>query len=62
MILSRPRRELARGEIGDTIRVSRSADPVEAVKAGFETLKALNLRRRGVTVISCPSCGPPMPA
>src|SRR5246500_76977 len=42
--------------IGDTIRVSLSADPVEEVKAGFEMLKALNLRRRGVTVISCPSC------
>src|SRR4029077_8174213 len=42
--------------IGDTIRVSLSADPVEEVKAGFEMLKSLNLRRRGVTVISCPSC------
>src|SRR5258705_2752833 len=42
--------------IGDTIRVSLSADPVEEVKAGFEVLKSLNLRRRGVTVISCPSC------
>src|ERR1700759_1265049 len=42
--------------IGDTIRVSLSADPVEEVKAGFEILKSLNLRRRGVTVISCPSC------
>src|ERR1700757_1381395 len=42
--------------IGDTIRVSLSADPVEEVKVGFEMLKALNLRRRGVTVISCPSC------
>jgi (E)-4-hydroxy-3-methylbut-2-enyl-diphosphate synthase len=36
--------------IGDTIRVSLSADPVEEVKAGFEMLKSLNLRRRGVTV------------
>ena len=44
------------GGIGDTIRVSLSADPVEEVKAGYEILKALNLRRRGVTVISCPSC------
>src|SRR6266851_3579910 len=43
--------------IGGTIRMSRSADPVEAVKASLEMLKALNLRRRGVTVISCPSCG-----
>jgi (E)-4-hydroxy-3-methylbut-2-enyl-diphosphate synthase len=42
--------------IGDTIRVSLSADPVEEVKVGFEILKALGLRRRGVTVVSCPSC------
>src|SRR5579871_1320150 len=42
--------------IGDTIRVSLSADPVEEVKAGFDILKSLGLRRRGVTVISCPSC------
>jgi (E)-4-hydroxy-3-methylbut-2-enyl-diphosphate synthase len=42
--------------IGDTIRISLSADPVEEVKAGFEILKSLDLRRRGVTVISCPSC------
>src|SRR5262245_784474 len=42
--------------IGDTIRISLSADPVEEVKAGFEILKSLGLRRRGVTVISCPSC------
>ncbi len=42
--------------IGDTIRISLSADPVEEVRAGYEILKALNLRRRGVTVISCPSC------
>ena len=42
--------------IGDTIRVSLSADPVEEVKAGFEMLKALCLRHRGVNVISCPSC------
>ncbi|MGH6720299.1 MAG: flavodoxin-dependent (E)-4-hydroxy-3-methylbut-2-enyl-diphosphate synthase [Alphaproteobacteria bacterium] len=46
---------LAEG-IGDTIRVSLSADPVEEVKAGFEILKALELRKRGVTVIACPSC------
>jgi hypothetical protein len=44
--------------IGDTIRVSLSADPVEEVKVGFEMLKSLGLRRRGVTVISCPSCAP----
>ena len=42
--------------IGDTIRVSLSADPVEEVKAGFEILKSLGLRHRGVNVISCPSC------
>jgi (E)-4-hydroxy-3-methylbut-2-enyl-diphosphate synthase len=42
--------------IGDTIRISLSAYPVEEVKAGFEILKSLGLRRRGVTVISCPSC------
>jgi (E)-4-hydroxy-3-methylbut-2-enyl-diphosphate synthase len=42
--------------IGDTIRVSLSADPVEEIRVGFEMLKALGLRRRGVTVISCPSC------
>lgn len=42
--------------IGDTIRVSLSADPTEEVKAAYEMLKSLGLRRRGVTVISCPSC------
>jgi len=42
--------------IGDTIRVSLSADPVEEVKAGFDILKALGLRHRGVNVVSCPSC------
>ncbi|MDE1902875.1 MAG: flavodoxin-dependent (E)-4-hydroxy-3-methylbut-2-enyl-diphosphate synthase [Alphaproteobacteria bacterium] len=42
--------------IGDTIRVSLSADPVEEIKVGYEILKALGLRRRGVTIISCPSC------
>ncbi len=42
--------------IGDTIRVSLSADPVEEVKAGFDILKSLGLRHRGVNVISCPSC------
>ena len=42
--------------IGDTIRVSLSADPVEEVKIGFEILKALGLRHRGVNIISCPSC------
>ena len=42
--------------IGDTIRVSLSADPVEEVKAGYEILKALGIRSRGVQIISCPSC------
>ncbi len=42
--------------IGDTIRVSLSADPVEEVKVGYEILKSLGLRRSGVTIISCPSC------
>jgi (E)-4-hydroxy-3-methylbut-2-enyl-diphosphate synthase len=42
--------------IGDTIRVSLSADPVEEVKVGHEILKSLGLRHRGVTIISCPSC------
>jgi len=42
--------------IGDTIRVSLSANPVEEVKVGYEILKSLNLRNRGVKIISCPSC------
>ena len=42
--------------IGDTIRVSLSADPVEEVKVGYEMLKSLGLRHRGVNIISCPSC------
>ncbi|HMM15551.1 MAG TPA: flavodoxin-dependent (E)-4-hydroxy-3-methylbut-2-enyl-diphosphate synthase [Parvibaculum sp.] len=42
--------------IGDTIRVSLSAAPVEEVKVGFDILKSLELRHRGVTIISCPSC------
>ena len=42
--------------IGDTIRVSLSATPAEEVKVAYEMLKSLGLRRRGVTVISCPSC------
>jgi len=42
--------------IGDTIRVSLSDDPVEEVKIGNEILKSLNLRNRGVKIISCPSC------
>ena len=42
--------------IGDTIRVSLSADPVEEIKVGYDILKGLGLRRRGVTVVACPSC------
>src|SRR3972149_1365300 len=43
--------------IGDTIRVSLTADPVEEVRVAYEILKALNLRHRGVNIISCPTCG-----
>lgn len=42
--------------IGDTVRVSLSAEPEEEIRAGFEILKGLNLRHRGVNVIACPSC------
>jgi (E)-4-hydroxy-3-methylbut-2-enyl-diphosphate synthase len=42
--------------VGDTLRVSLSAEPEEEVRVGFELLKALNLRHRGVNIISCPSC------
>ena len=42
--------------IGDTIRVSLSADPVEEIKVGFDMLKSLGIRTRGVNIISCPSC------
>ena len=42
--------------IGDTIRVSLSANPVEEIKVGYEILKSLNLRHKGVNIISCPSC------
>ena len=42
--------------IGDTVRVSLSADPVEEIKVGYDILKSLGLRHRGVNVISCPSC------
>ena len=42
--------------IGDTIRVSLSSDPVDEIKAGYEILKSLGLRTRGVNIISCPSC------
>ena len=47
---------LLRMGIGDTIRVSLSADPVEEIKAGYDILKSLGLRHRGVNIISCPSC------
>ena len=47
---------LAEG-IGDTIRVSLTEDPVEEVTAGFDILKALGLRKRGVNFVSCPTCG-----
>lgn len=47
---------LARG-IGDTIRVSLSAPPVEEVKVGNQILESLNLRPRGLEIVSCPSCG-----
>ena len=46
---------LAEG-IGDTLRVSLAADPVEEIKVGFEILKSLQLRKRGVNLIACPSC------
>ncbi|MCF8527978.1 MAG: flavodoxin-dependent (E)-4-hydroxy-3-methylbut-2-enyl-diphosphate synthase [Candidatus Nanopelagicales bacterium] len=47
---------LSRG-IGDTIRVSLSAPPVEEVKVGLAILESLNLRQRGLEIVSCPSCG-----
>ena len=47
---------LAQG-IGDTVRVSLTADPVEEVRVAYEILKALRLRHRGVNVIACPTCG-----
>ncbi|HEX3808753.1 MAG TPA: flavodoxin-dependent (E)-4-hydroxy-3-methylbut-2-enyl-diphosphate synthase [Rhizomicrobium sp.] len=42
--------------IGDTIRVSLSADPVEEIRVGYDILKSLGLRHRGVNIVSCPSC------
>jgi (E)-4-hydroxy-3-methylbut-2-enyl-diphosphate synthase len=42
--------------IGDTIRVSLSADPVEEIKVGFDILKSLGIRSRGVNIVACPSC------
>lgn len=43
--------------IGDTMRVSLTGDPVDEVRAGWEILKALEMRKRGATIISCPTCG-----
>ncbi len=43
--------------IGDTLRVSLTGDPVEEVLAGYEILRALRIRQRGVEIISCPTCG-----
>jgi (E)-4-hydroxy-3-methylbut-2-enyl-diphosphate synthase len=43
--------------IGDTMRVSLSADPVEEVRVAFEILKSLGLREKGATIVSCPTCG-----
>ena len=43
--------------IGDTIRVSLTADPVEEVWAAYEILRNLNLREQGVEIVSCPTCG-----
>ncbi|MGB3940641.1 MAG: flavodoxin-dependent (E)-4-hydroxy-3-methylbut-2-enyl-diphosphate synthase [Candidatus Manganitrophaceae bacterium] len=43
--------------IGDTIRISLAADPVEEVRVAYEILKSLHLRKRGVNVIACPTCG-----
>tara|TARA_B100001989_G_scaffold235847_1_gene197376 strand:- start:1496 stop:2587 length:1092 start_codon:yes stop_codon:yes gene_type:complete len=48
--------QLLMSGIGDTIRVSLSSDPVDEIKAGFEILKSLGIRSRGVNIISCPSC------
>ena len=47
---------LAEG-VGDTIRVSLSADPVEEIRVGMEILKSLGLRKEGLTFVACPSCG-----
>ena len=47
---------LAEG-IGDTIRVSLTDNPIEEIKVGFEILKALNLRKHGINIVACPTCG-----
>lgn len=48
---------LLHGGIGDTLRVSLTGDPVDEVRVGYEILKALGLRKRGVNFVSCPTCG-----
>ena len=48
---------LLREGIGDTLRVSLTGDPLEEVRVGYEILRALNIRKRGVEIISCPTCG-----
>lgn len=48
---------LLHGGIGDTLRVSLTADPVEEIRVAWEILKSLGLRKRGITVTSCPTCG-----
>ena len=48
--------QLLMGGIGDTIRVSLSSDTIDEIKAGYEILKSLSIRSRGVNIISCPSC------
>ncbi|HPN96502.1 MAG TPA: flavodoxin-dependent (E)-4-hydroxy-3-methylbut-2-enyl-diphosphate synthase [Candidatus Moranbacteria bacterium] len=45
------------GGIGDTLRVSLTADPIEEIKVAWEILKSLGLKKRGITVTSCPTCG-----
>lgn len=48
---------LLNGGIGDTLRVSLTGDPVDEVRVGWEILKSLEIRKRGVNIISCPTCG-----
>ena len=48
---------LLRQGIGDTIRVSLTENPVEEVEAGFGILKSLDLRKKGINFVSCPTCG-----
>ena len=43
--------------IGDTLRVSLTGDPMDEVRVGYEILRALNIRKRGIEIISCPTCG-----